>query len=238
MTQFNKGTLIVVLATVVTSILILMTGREKENSAPPERNNIAENVEDTTTEQKISTDSESLKSVSSEDENVTVEKVIVDDPVEIAAPDGPFNSKEEVAPIQAAADNIQAAPAVDEKNKADQEVQENSVGITTASTESQHELLNHIIQPIWMDQKLGDFKSVAQGEVVFNLMPTNQDGLQGKNPGKVVTSKEDKFAATIISADYNYQQMPMYNGGYYIAPMPQYLMPSVLPTSIDSKIDN
>ena len=89
-----------------------------------------------------------------------------------------------------------------------------------------------------MDQKLGDFKSVAQGEVVFNLMPTNQDGLQGKNPGKVVTSKEDKFAATIISADYNYQQMPMYNGGYYIAPMPQYLMPSVLPTSIDSKIDN
>ena len=237
MTQFNKGTLIVVLATVVTSILILMTGREKENSAPSESNNVAENVESTTTEQKISTDAESVKSVSSEDENVTDEKVIVDDPVEIAAPDGPFNNKEEAAPIQAAADNIQAS-AVDEQNKADQDVQENSVNITTASTESQHELLNHIIQPIWMDQKLGDFKSVAQGEVVFNLMPTNQDGLQGKNPGKVVTSKEDKFAATIISADYNYQQMPMYNGGYYIAPMPQYLMPSVLPTSIDSKIDN
>ena len=74
MTQFNKGTLIVVLATVVTSILILMTGREKENSAPSESNNVAENVQSTTTEQKISTDAETVISVSSEDKKVAVEK--------------------------------------------------------------------------------------------------------------------------------------------------------------------
>ena len=87
----------------------------------------------------------------------------------------------------------------------------------------------HISQPIWMDQKLGDFKSIEKGDVVFKIMPVNADGLQGKNPQGVVTNKSDTYSSNMVSADYNYQQMPMYNGGYYIAPMPSYLMPSILP---------
>ena len=59
--------------------------------------------------------------------------------------------------------------------------------------------------------------------------------LQGENPNQVVTSKSDKFGTETVSADYNYQQMPMYNGGYYIAPMPSYLMPSVLPSKPSNK---
>lgn len=85
-------------------------------------------------------------------------------------------------------------------------------------------------QPIWLDQTFGDFKRIDSGEVLFKVMPVSSNGLQGANPMQVVTNEQDKYAPSADLKSYNYQQMPMYNGGYYIAPMPSYLMSSVLPS--------
>ena len=204
MNQFKSGTLLVVIATIVTAVLILMT--DPETTAPSTHKDIA----------IIENETSQLKIITTDVEEKQIEKVAVDvsksevkpdvDIVQIAAPKGPFDKTKAVADELI---NIEAE--------------------TVEATSNQHEVLNHIIQPIWMDQKLGDFKSVEKGESLFKMMPTSPDGLQGENPKQVVTSKSDKFAPTTVSANYNYQQMPMYNGGYYIAPMPSYLMPSMLP---------
>ena len=205
MNQFKNGTLLVVIATIVTAVLILMT--DPETPAPSTDKDIAITENEASQLNIVTTDVE---------EKQQIEKVAVDVPksevkpdvdiVQIAAPKGPFDKTKTVADELI---NIEAE--------------------TVIATSNQHEVLNHIIQPIWMDQKLGDFKSVEKGESLFKMMPTSPDGLQGENPKQVITSKSDKFAPTTVSAKYNYQQMPMYNGGYYIAPMPSYLMPSMLP---------
>lgn len=205
MNQFKNGTLLVVIATIVTAVLILMT--DPETPAPSTDKDIAITENEASQLNIVTTDVE---------EKQQIEKVAVDVPksevkpdvdiVQIAAPKGPFDKTKTVADELI---NIEAE--------------------TVIATSNQHEVLNHIIQPIWMDQKLGDFKSVEKGESLFKMMPTSPDGLQGENPKQVITSKSDKFAPTTVSANYNYQQMPMYNGGYYIAPMPSYLMPSMLP---------
>lgn len=83
-------------------------------------------------------------------------------------------------------------------------------------------------EPIWVD-KPGNFKNIEKSKVVFKTMPISPDGLQERNPKQVITNKADKFSPTKVSTSYNYQKMAMYNGGYYIAPMPSYLMPSTLP---------
>ncbi len=179
---------------------------DPETTAPSTHKDIAITENETSQLKIITTDVEE-KQIEKVAGDVSKSEVKPDvDIVQIAAPKGPFDKTKTVADKLT---NIEAE--------------------TVIATSNQHELLNHIIQPIWMDQKLGDFKSVEKDESLFKMMPTSPDGLQGENPKQVVTSKSDKFASTTVSANYNYQQMPMYNGGYYIAPMPSYLMPSMLP---------
>ncbi|MGK0270934.1 MAG: hypothetical protein ACI88H_001585 [Cocleimonas sp.] len=217
MNQLKNGTLLVAIATIVTVILILMTDSnetmpsskgevvKEEDVAPQQKTKVAETEEIVTLQvQEIANQTPEQ---SSEAAQTLIEPVIEKNTA--TAPEGPFKK------TQAGTAEITKATSID-----------NDI---FAKTSTQHDLLNHITQPIWMDQKLGDFKSIENGEVVFKLMPTNPDGLQGDNPKQVVTNKNDKFAPSSIPANYNYQQMPMYNGGYYIAPMPSYLMPSMLP---------
>ena len=87
-------------------------------------------------------------------------------------------------------------------------------------------------KPIWMEQKLGIFKSADNlgSEGSLKMVTNISNGLQGENPEQVMTTKHDRFNSIEVFPEYNYQQMPMYNGGYYIAPMPAYLMSSTLPS--------
>lgn len=205
MSQLKNGTLLVVAATVITSVLILMTDRDQ--AKPESTTKVVEN--ETSIIKDESEIAEAVKLEENVEVNVQDEAINVVQSDSILPPKGPFN---EVIPESESVTVIEPSKVISET--------------------SQHEVLNHIVQPIWMDQKLGDFKSVEKGEVVFKMLPTNPDGLQGENPQQVVTSKDDKFIPTTISANYDYQQMPMYNGGYYIAPMPSYLMPSMLPGNL------
>jgi len=221
MNRFKNGTLLVVIATIVTAILILMTGRNTSSTLTEEHLVVVENE---TLQLKI-VDLESDEKQGRDDTDVVVNvdqltNIVIESKL-ITAPKGPF-TKSSVVVEQVT--NVE--PMI--------------VSSKVMATSNQHELLNHIIQPIWMDQKLGDFKSVENADVTFKMMPTNPDGLQGENPKQVFTSKNDKFAPTTVSANYNYQQMPMYNGGYYIAPMPSYLMPSMLPgtATLNNKTQN
>ena len=209
MNQLKNGTLFVAIATVITVILILMTGRD-EVITP--RHEEVESVKIITPQAKFEATESEVKQVTIEvTENTPEVAPNLNNPnpekIKLEAPKGPFSNT-----------SVAASQTTKIVNN------ENLIAKTT-----QHDLLNHIVQPIWMDQKLGDFKSIEKSEVVFKLMPTSPDGLQGSNPTEVVTSQSDKFAPMSIPANYNYQQMPMYNGGYYIAPMPSYLMPSMLP---------
>ncbi len=227
MNQLKNGTLFVAIATIITVILILMTGRDEV--VHPEHQEITKEVTLEAEETSLQPSAETTVAVTASEKQekpVTIvdEEETEDAPkVEVAqqltatsstegttpeAPKGPFKKASDTA--------NQVASNID-NNK------------PVAKTTTQHDLLNHLVQPIWMDQKLGDFKSVEKSEVVFKLMPTSPDGLQGNNPTKVVTTKNDNFSPMSIPANYNYQQMPMYNGGYYIAPMPSYLMSSMLP---------
>lgn len=241
MNQFKSGTLIVIVATVVIAALMLLTGRDAKPPSNTESEvTIVKNdtavLEETKTDSKISVSEDSSNSI--EESNPGVEKITLvseTQPIEIKAPEGPYNNtvndteatETEVIDIV----NTQASDSSDTENSETTKEVIKAESINTMTTSTQHDLLKDLIQPIWMDQKLGDFKSIEKGEVVFKMMPTNPDGLQGEDPKKVITSKSDKFAPTTVSADYNYQQMPMYNGGYYIAPMPAYLMQSMLPSS-------
>lgn len=247
MNQFKSGTLLVIAATVITAILMLTTTRVTSTTKEEivETNN-AEVETEVVTKTVASTESEDVKPVIVEDKNTeeksvpsnNVDKVtlIAKEPKEVAAPEGPYGKSEtEVETKEVANTNTdttsEKTDSKDTENieQADEPIKAESINVVATST--QHDLLNHLIQPIWMDQKLGDFKSIENREVVFKIMPTTPDGLQGQDPQQVVTDKSDKFAQTTVSADYNYQQMPMYNGGYYIAPMPPYLMESMLPIS-------
>jgi len=252
MIQLNKGTMLVVLATAVTAIFILMSGRDtpvasKKDQTVEEIKNVV------AVEPEIKTDTEITEAVQILDaeknkvadaaENKTVDTVEnnLTEQVEVKAPEGPYNGASNDSDNKQATDLDSQTSTDEDKNKSQEVTSENDIkleSINAVATSNQHDLLNHIIQPIWMDQKLGDFKSIETGEIIFNLMPIDADGLQGTDPEKVVTDKNDKFGPNTVSADYNYQHMPMYNGGYYIAPMPQYLMPSVLPTKIESEISN
>lgn len=210
MNQLKSGTLIVAIATIVTVILILMTGRDEvvnpaHEEVASEKMPSAQPKLDTTENEKNQVITEVTESASEVTQQLTTSST---ESVKPDAPNGPFTNTSDLV--------NQPAQTV---------TNDNSVTETT----TQHDLLNHIVQPIWMDQKLGDFKSIEQSEVVFKLMPKTPNGLQGSNPTEVITSKSDKFAPQSIPSNYNYQQMPMYNGGYYIAPMPSYLMPSMLP---------
>ena len=234
MNQLKNGTLFIVIATVVTAVLILMTERDVSN--------LSVNQHDVVTIEKETSEIEELPNLVSEviDDEDTSTTVLqksmssVNLNIEVAAPDGPFvKADSDLVVIE----NSQEMSVTENSNEKTEEMEQaiNDEQITTIATSSQHDVLNHIIQPIWMDQKLGDFKSIENDGVIFKLMPRNSEGLQGENPKQVVTSKNDRFATDTISADYNYQQMPMYNGGYYIAPMPSYLMPSILPGNIGNK---
>ncbi len=257
MDQLKSGTLFVIVATVIAAILILTTSRHSNTSEVPKKEmvevavnevktsetNIAENkteeiqniaideivenkeavIEKETVavikDQQSPSDSENIEN---NDEVATL--IAQTEPVEIKAPEGLFNN----TPTDTANDD-ELKEEVSENQETENIIKPES--IKPVATSTQHDLLNHLIQPIWMDQKLGDFKSVENGEIEFKLMPLTAEGIQGEDPKQVITNDNDKFAPTTVSADYNYQQMPMYNGGYYIAPMPQYLMDSVLPSS-------
>lgn len=225
MNQLKNGTLLVVIATVVTAILILVTSREEAKSPKVEHEVVTiekEAPEDVITQVEVEnpeTEVATAESLISEVSQEAVDEKI--EVTEVIAPDGPFKKADAKVDTQVSTE------------AKDSEVE--SEAMTAVATISQHAVLNHIVQPIWMDQKLGDFKSIETDGVVFKIMPTSSDGLQGENPNEVVTSKSDKFGTQMISADYNYQQMPMYNGGYYIAPMPSYLMPSMLPAGAGDK---
>ena len=203
MIQSKNGTSLVVIATIVTAILILMTTRD---NTPPSIEKHALIVENKAAELKVN-------------DEVTDEKQALVNEVATEID----NTSKETASTVVSGEQIAAPDGP--FNNTSENVE------TKATTSTQQDLLSLVNQPIWMDQKLGDFKSVEKGEVVFKMMPSSSAGLQGTNPQKVVTSKSDKFAPTTISENYNYQQMPMYNGGYYIAPMPSYLMRSILPKS-------
>lgn len=226
MNQYKNGTLIVVLATIIIAILILMTGRDNDTAVPTDEKAAITKAD--SSEADVATTAAEEKQTNTEvTDTKKVEKTNTDksEIVEIAAPQGPYTKIDMKKP---------EAPANEETNQE-----------TTAKTAKQDEeapkqveALKQSIPPIWMDQKLGDFKSIEKSDVVFKMMPTNPEGLQGENPNKVITSKSDKFAPTSIPENYNYQQMPMYNGGYYIAPMPSYLMSSTLPESIAIDSEN
>jgi len=182
---------------------------------------------------------ETVEADSSESSNNSMVQKIVDSNTavsETAAPDGPFAEAESVAKDEVKAELVEQETVASESTEeaSNTEPSENTTPSEeeTAQPEAQQALLNDIVEPIWMDQELGDFKSLEADGVVFTIMPSSSDGIQGENPNKVVTTKNDKFGTQTISADYNYQQMPMYNGGYYIAPMPSYLMRSVLPSKV------
>ena len=223
MTQSKNGILLVVIATIFTAMLILMTDRD--NTLPSTEKHAA-TVENETTELKIEDVNPEEKLIKDDEVVVELENIAeqimtpIIDSEQVAAPEGPFKKS-----------SVNTDPATNLEPNA---IASNVDSI--AATSTQHALLNHIIQPIWMDQKLGDFRSLEKDGVVFKMMPSSPAGLQGENPKQVITSKSDKYAPTTISENYNYQQMPMYNGGYYIAPMPSYLMRSVLPgnTAINS----
>jgi len=220
MNQSKNGTLLVVIATIVTAVLILMAGRDTTAPSTDEHTAV---VESETAPLKI----ERVDSDQKQDDkgivvNVTQQKTsFVAESKQITAPKGPFTK-----PLV----DVEQVTIVEPMN----------VSSKVVATSNQNELLNHIIQPIWLDQKIGNFKSVVKGGMGFKMMPTSPNGLQGENPKLVITSKSDKFAPATVSANYNYQQMPMYNGGYYIAPMPSYLMPSMLPgtPALNNKIQN
>lgn len=235
MTESKNGIILVVIATIVTSILILTTTRESK--APSADRQVSEVV-------AVENETAQAEIIETNSENQQIQAVVdvKDQPV------GSTTAVEEVTAPKTTVAQTLIAPTTAEKItlitpsaptgpfskitldiNQDKKLEDHTTINEIAATDTQHELLNHIIQPIWMDQKLGDFKSLEQDGVVFDMMPSSSDGLQGENPTQVVTSKSDKFAPTSISANYNYQQMPMYNGGYYIAPMPSYLMPSMLP---------
>ncbi len=246
MNQFKSGTLLVIAATAIVAILMLMTDRD---IAPKKQKEVVETLkteveaeavvkteatEATETSKEESVESVAIKSteedgVSNNNEKATL---ITQEPKEIAAPEGPYSKSEtkdeDHITSEKTAENEESVIAKNDE-KIEEPIKAESIKVMATST--QHDLLNHLIQPIWMDQKLGEFKSVEKGEVVFKMMPTTPDGIQGEDPQQVVTDNSDKFAPTTVSADYNYQQMPMYNGGYYIAPMPPYLMESMLPMS-------
>ncbi|MEH6457266.1 MAG: hypothetical protein V7749_13135 [Cocleimonas sp.] len=222
MTESKNGILLVVIATIVTSVLILMTTREV--TVPSGNQQIAAVEKETAQVGTIETNNEKQQmDAAAEVTAQSVDSVAVVE--QVAAPESPVASQALITSSAPKGPFNKASVGTNQETKVEVSATLNNI----TATATQHELLNHIIQPIWMDQKLGDFKSLEQDGVVFNMMPSSPDGLQGENPTKVVTSKSDKFAPTSISGNYNYQQMPMYNGGYYIAPMPSYLMPSMLP---------
>ena len=245
MNQFKSGTLLVVAVTIITAILILTTTRDTKTITPKESNKVVDvNVVENTTEETIvsevvqtsdvkkpeviiEAESGIEKATPSNDEKTAL--VTQTAPIEIKAPEGPYGDDVNITETTLQASDTEEQPTTENLAQDDKPIKAESINVM--ATSNQHELLNHLIQPIWMDQKLGDFKSLDKSDVVFKMMPTSPQGLQGENPKQVVTNDSDKFGTTTVSADYNYQQMPMYNGGYYIAPMPPYLMESMLPVS-------
>lgn len=208
MNQFKNGTLFVVVATFITVILLLLTGRN-EVKQPDEP--IAQE-KPATPEKELTVAAEKEKTEAKdgiEEKPEKIEKVTVSTIASLSseAPKGPF------------------------KSKTDKSIEVDKGAVTNESIESVQDLS----QPIWMTQTLGEFTSLKDNDMVINVIPTNPSGLQGDNPSKVVTSKSGRFVPNSMPADYNYQEMPMYNGGYYVAPMPSYLMSSVLPKSSASK---
>ena len=203
----------------------------KDKLTDNETNKVTDKVTD-----KVTTEVENKIEVEvEEDAAANTEKTTLitqTEAIEIKAPEGPYvetESDSSASPEKLQASDDAEKAVVENQTQDDQAIKAESINVV--ATSNQHDLLNHLIQPIWMDQKLGDFKSVEKGDVVFKMMPTTPEGLQGENPKNVVTNDSDKFAPTTVSADFNYQQMPMYNGGYYIAPMPPYLMESMLPVT-------
>jgi len=166
--------------------------------------NESEKTSDTVIDAELSNATVTDDSVAETDQNTQANKLVdsevLDQAQQTAAPEGLYKKeKNETAITDATTQNNTEAPKSSDKS------------------------------PIWLEQKLGEFQSVDTRDVEFIIMPNSADDLQGSNPKEVVTSKVGKFSPSAIPENYNYQQMPMYNGGYYIAPMPGYLMPSVLP---------
>lgn len=152
----------------------------------------------------------------------------------IKAPEGPFNKKMDESKV---AENTVAEKIEEVTSKvtepetsveSDQAEAVKAESIKAVATSAENDSANEATAPIWMDQKLGEFKSVAEDEVVFKLLPTESESEASRQD---VIGNNGEISSSSISADYYYQQTPMYNGGYYIAPMPQYLMESTLPLS-------
>lgn len=246
MNKLNSGTLMVIIATIITAVFILLTDRVTPESTKQAHNStIAKNDAAKVDDQVIDkVDVEPITALSDTESPVIKEEVTdtqavsesQDEAKEVLAPDGPFaksDDKPTVNEVSAKPDPIESSEKVESEDSSETTKELPEVVFvnpsTFVATTEQHEVLDHIVQPIWMDQKLGDFKSIEESSVVFKIMPAGADGIQGENPEGVVTSKSDRFSSTVVPKNYNYQQMPMYNGGYYIAPMPSYLMSSVLP---------
>jgi len=217
MNQSKNGIILVAIATLVIASLILLSDRDSiDNESKNTISNTQEQVKNDTKAVSINesnaSKSDEKKSMSNVEEPESL-SVLEANPeaIEIKAPEGPFDK-------YSGGEQVSASQPKEQTKKEESSIVEDE---------------NQKNQPIWMDQKLGDFKSVEKGPVIFNILPTSPDGLQGENPDQVVTDKSDKFASFGIPADYNYQRMPMYNGGYYISPMPSYLMPSMLPKSLN-----
>lgn len=246
MNKFKNGRLLIIIATVVTAVLILATGRDSSPTSNEQVNVAVEDLKaplEDETQIEVTTLKEEAKVEEITEIEVPENKIAqalinsVEESVEVRAPKGPFNSSavtENKVEEKISEEAIQSLS--DEKaeltsgEKLNESVKLESNNLVTESVQSEESTTG--IQPIWMSQKLGDFKSIEKGDATITLIPINTEGLQGANPDKVMTTNDDKFAPISALGDYNYQQMPMYNGGYYIAPMPSYLMSSMLPVSL------
>lgn len=209
MNQLKNGTLFVVIATFITVVLLLLTGRDQVHQ--PDNQIVKEEMPEKTLPVVAKEKTDTVAVVSKDQTKDTNQeiKVVTLETAAAKAPEGLFKNSSEDA------------------DKSEPKTMESKA--VESSTPEPEVLAQNLSQPIWMNQKLGEFKSLKENEMVLNVIPTNPSGLQGNNPKEVVTNNSDRFVPNNMPADYNYQEMPMYNGGYYVAPMPSYLMSSALP---------
>ncbi len=79
-------------------------------------------------------------------------------------------------------------------------------------------------QPIWMQKNnMGAAKTAPQMNMGTNK-PNQVNGKQMPNPYGVRYMQQYKYMPMPVYPDYQYPQMPRYNGGYYFAPIPNYWM--------------
>lgn len=79
-------------------------------------------------------------------------------------------------------------------------------------------------QPIWMQKNnMGTAKTAPQMNMGTNR-PNQTNTAQMPNPNGVRYMQQYRYMPMPVYPNYQYPQMPKYNGGYYFAPIPNYWM--------------